>query len=162
MIRHTALVITFAISTSLAGCAKKPSCPAGAYENKDPAFCLPLPAGYKADAPQGGGTSGMSMRVSGGAENGFAGFSVYWGDNDTKTLEERAKVIDNMAGDSLKLLDKGDLPKGKWWRFRTGSENIFGEVLVKSAKGLIRCEIQNTPEAAAQTLLDACKGLSTE
>lgn len=159
---HEMLVVTLAGCALVAGCSKKASCPAGSYENKDPGFCMPLPAGFKADAPQGGGTNGMSMRVAGGVENGFASYTVYWGDNDKKSLDERAKIVDNMASESLVLLDKGDLPKGKWWRFRTGGTNIFGEVLVQGAKGVIRCEIQNTPEASAQKLIDSCKGLQAD
>jgi hypothetical protein len=155
------LLAILASSLFSAACSKKPTCEAGSYENKDPAFCLPLPSGFKADAPQGNATNGMSMRVSGGVENGFAGYSVYWGDGDKKSLDERAKIVDNMASESFKLLDKGDIPNGKWWRYRTG-ENIFGEVLVKGSKGIIRCEIQNTPDAAAAKLLDSCKGLRAD
>lgn len=160
MIARTVVIAALAI-LPLAACSKKASCPAGSYENKDPAFCMPLPAGMKADAPQGGGTSGQSMRIAGGAPD-FASFTVYWGDNDTHTLDERAKIVDNMAGDSLKLLDKGDIPNGKWWRFRTTQNNIFSTTLVKGSKGIIRCEIQNTPEATAAKLLDSCKGLRAD
>lgn len=157
---NKALLVVLAVGTLVTGCSKKPSCPAGAYENKDPAFCMSLPAGFKADPPQGG--TAKSMRVSGGVDNGFASYTVYWGDDDKKSLDERAKIGDNMASSSFVLLEKGDVPSGKWWRFRTEQGTIFGQVLVQGAKGIIRCEIQNSPEDAAKKMLDSCKSLHAD
>lgn len=135
-----------------AGCSKKLDCGANAYVNQDPAFCLALPQGYTADKPQGKAPMSMQIRSP-----GTFGYTVYW--NEEGTLEDRGKVIENMAGDSLKLQGKGDLPSGKWWKFRTQQQSTFAVVLVKGSKGVIRCELQNAPDSDSDKWLDSCKSL---
>jgi hypothetical protein len=148
-----ALSLPFALLGT--ACSKKLDCGKNAYTNQDPAFCLALPDGFKPDKPQG--KDPISMQIRGPSS---AGYTVYW--NESGKLADQARVIDGMGGDSLKPEGKGDVPGGKWWKFRTSMNSTFAVVLVEGKKGVVRCELQNAPDADAPKELDSCKSLRVE
>jgi hypothetical protein len=152
----TACVLTLTWGTS--ACSKKLDCGPNAYVNADPAFCLALPDGYKAEKPSGTGPVSMSVHPT----SSILGYTVYWNEGGDQSFDQRAQAVDRMGGGSLSSLkqeEKGDIPDGKWWKFRTGSGSIFSVTLVNSKKGVIRCELQNRPDADAQKELESCKSL---
>jgi hypothetical protein len=154
-----AVVGAFAIAVCLSnvGCSKGLDCGPGGFSNADPPFCLKMPEGYEAAKPQGKSPISVSVHP----KSSILGFTVYWNEGND-SLAERSKRVSGMTAGSLKLEGSGDIPRGKWWKFRTTMNTTFAVVLAEGKGGVIRCELQNRPDADASKELEACKSMQVQ
>jgi hypothetical protein len=156
-----ALTIAMAASVGFAllGCGGGGSCAEGATKHEGTGLCMKLPADFKFDdKPMKAGETEY-LRVK---NTKTLGSFTIWLDKP-EDLEKRAKIVENMASNDLKLVEKGDTSpgKGKFFHFHNGPGDYdFAVTLVSTSKHLYRCEIQNTKPVEAKPMVDACKTLS--
>src|SRR4051812_32203125 len=88
------------------GCNKGMECPEGTYKSADPAFCIKVPDGFKADDKpmKSGDTTYVNIRN----QKNFHSFTIWF--DKQEDLDKRAKIVANMAGSDLKLVASGDVP----------------------------------------------------
>lgn len=155
---HGAVAIAVAAGGLLLACKGGGSCVDGAYKDAESGVCLKLPADFKAgDKPsKSGDSSYLSIRNT----KTLRSFTIWIEKPDD--LDKRAKVVANMAGSDLKLVESGDTSPntGKFFHFHNATGNYdFAVVLVPGKEHFYRCEIQNTPAEDAKAMVDACKTL---
>jgi hypothetical protein len=134
-----------------------PKCEGGEHAQASPAFCIKLPEGFSAEAPEKGDKdttirfegkeASASLKVACRPDPAFYEFILEPMEADTK-------------GEGDQLVGKGDTPGGKGKYFTVKTKNTMEMTsAVKMPNGTCTCESQYALSAPVPALEEACKSL---
>ncbi len=174
MQKSKSLLVVLAVATlGVTSCSKKdeaktdePAAPAAAqgcgadYADPQKEFCVTLPAGYKAGAPDAPNDLYSELIGFNGPMSGF-NVTVGFSSSNWKTYDDQLKADQSfVAMPSFKVTANGKTAgTGQWWVYtRTGSTDseVLSSVKSNGNKSL-RCTPNNT--VVAPEVIAACKSL---